>query len=354
MSTTDSLIADDNETSSIIEETFLTSSLHALWLTRFPLPSVTTPPLAQVLFIHGHGSYCTRTYNIIAQRLREIGIAAVGYDQHSYGRSIGLVGDCENDSFLGPLRASAYSKETILQDAVDVIKYISITGVPLILYGESIGGAISILLAAEKSVKIDGLILIGPFVGFDEKLAPSPIIQLIGSIVSYFTPFAPLTPLGRDLVNVSYKDPLKREWVKNDPLRYHGRMRLGTALCIRDIAQKAGRDETLSCIDIPVCVIYGTDDVVTLPTASEMVFHKTRGERKYLISYEKAYHTLFAENKDTIELLLNDLSSFFIALGLSQNDHKIKNLMSLSRFPTHIGAHILDPRPEGKVPFTSL
>lgn len=329
------------------DEIFVTSNAHALFVTRFPLPS--SSPSAQVVFIHGHGSYCTRTYGVISERLRAFGVASFGYDQHSYGRSVGLPGDCENDSFVGPLRASAYSMDIILQDALDVINHVLIPGVPLLLYGESIGGAIAMLLAANKSSpKIDGLLLFGPFCGFDEKLAPHVVIQLIGSIVAAVAPFAPLTPLGRDLVSVSYKDPTKRDWVREDPLRYHGRMRLGTAFAIREMARKAGHEDTLSHLTSPVCVIYGTDDVVTPPAASTMVFEKTVGTKKYLVPYERAFHTLFAENEDTIELLLQDICAFISALGFTNpRDVKGQHL----DFPMINGAHVLKHRPEGKVPF---
>ena len=332
------------------EETFVTSNQHALWVTRFPLPSGI--PSAQVVFIHGHGSYCTRTFGLISERLHSIGVASAGYDQHSYGRSVGLQGDCDNDSFLGPLRASAYSMEIILQDAIDVIQHVFIPGVPLILYGESIGGAISMHLAASESlsIKVDGLILLGPFCGFDEKLSPPAIVQMIGSIIASVAPFAPITPLGRDLVSVSYKDPTKRVWVKNDPLRYHGQMRLGTALCIREIAKKAGHEDLMSRINSPVCVIYGTDDVVTPPSASTMVFEKTMGKKKFLVPYEKAFHTLFAENQDTIELLLQDICGFIVSLGYGVTK-KEGEVGGKTDFPDTNGAFVLEKRPEGKIPF---
>ena len=107
------------------EERLLTTSRgHVVQAVRWALPAG-VPLRAAVVFFHGNNSYMSGTHAGLAARLAPLGVQLFGYDQHSYGRSVGLPGDADHGLLVGALQANVGSHEAMVGDAVDVAREVA-------------------------------------------------------------------------------------------------------------------------------------------------------------------------------------------------------------------------------------
>jgi alpha-beta hydrolase superfamily lysophospholipase len=112
-----------------------------------------------VLLVHGLGEHAGR-YEHVAQRLNSWGFIVRGYDQYGHG---------ESDGVRGALPRQA----RLVDDLTDVIgstRKRMESGVPLILFGHSMGGLIAAVLVALDRVAVEGLVLSSP--AFRARLNP--------------------------------------------------------------------------------------------------------------------------------------------------------------------------------------
>lgn len=93
-----------------------------------------------------------------------------------------------------------------------------------------------------------------------------------------------------------------------DPIRYDGRMRLGTAF------QLKGAMEELSArgadLAVPYLLLHGTGDLVTSHHASERLHNACASRDKTLVLYDTAYHVLLCEPVDTRRRILDDIRTW--------------------------------------------
>lgn len=108
-------------------------------------------PKAVLLALHGMNDYS----NFFAEPgayLATRGVTSYAYDQRGFGQ--------------GPHPGFWSDTETMVEDARAVLDILgrSHPGVPLYLFGESMGGAVAILVAADPPAGLDGVILAAPAV----------------------------------------------------------------------------------------------------------------------------------------------------------------------------------------------
>jgi uncharacterized protein len=104
-------------------------------------------PRATIIFCHGNGGNISHRLDKIAF-FHKLEVNIFIFDYRGYGKSQGKPN--ENGLYQDVQAADKFIKDKQL-------------GVPIILYGESLGGAIAIDLAARTNIAIDGLILEGSF-----------------------------------------------------------------------------------------------------------------------------------------------------------------------------------------------
>ncbi|XP_035304765.1 monoglyceride lipase isoform X2 [Cricetulus griseus] len=112
----------------------------------------TGTPKALIFVSHGAGEHCGR-YDELAQMLKGLGMMVFAHDHVGHGQSEGermVVSD-----FQVFVRDVLQHVDTIQKDY---------PGVPVFLLGHSMGGAISILAAAERPAHFSGMVLISPLV----------------------------------------------------------------------------------------------------------------------------------------------------------------------------------------------
>ncbi|WP_290874573.1 alpha/beta hydrolase [Aquabacterium sp.] len=172
----------------------------ALVTHSWPLPAG-TPARGVALIVHGLGEHVQR-YAPVAAHLNAQAWAVVGYDHRGHGRSPGPRGRiAQHDDFLHDLAV-----------AVDAARA-TFPGLPLLLVGHSLGGAIAGRFVAAQAQPpetassapwarpVDALLLSSPALAVDM----SPVQQAL------------LATVGALLPDVAVANGLKPEWVCHNP-----------------------------------------------------------------------------------------------------------------------------------------
>eukprot|EP01018_Ginkgo_biloba_P022580 Gb_13033 [translate_table: standard] len=265
--------------------------------TRSWQPLREEPPSALICMIHGYGNDISWTFQNTAIYLVQMGCAAFAIDLEGHGLSEGL-------------RAYVPSVDNVVHDCSSFFNSVAnkpqYTNLPRFLYGESMGGAICLLIHFMEPAGWDGAILVAPMCKISPKVRPPWPIPEILSFLSIFAPTLPIVPT-EDLVEKSVKVPSKRILARRNPRRYTGKPRLGTVLeLLRVTDYLSGR---LHDVDLPFIVLHGDADVVTDPSVSRHLYEVAKSEDKSLKIYEGMLHSLlFGETDDNIGIVLKDIT----------------------------------------------
>jgi len=111
------------------------------------------PAKATVLQLHGNGGNISYQYQF-AEPLVKAGYQVMVFDYEGYGNSTGKP-----------------SQEKVLDDAIQSLKYVrkreDVIGKKLVLFGQSLGGHLSCVVAAKEGAMIDALVVEGAFSGHE-------------------------------------------------------------------------------------------------------------------------------------------------------------------------------------------
>lgn len=104
------------------------------------------------------------------------------------------------------------------------------------------------------------------------------------------------------MVGKAIKDPDKLRLIASNPLGYRGAPRVGTMRELVRVTELLR--ESLGEVAAPFLAVHGTDDGVTSPEGSRMLYERASSEDKELILYEGMYHSLIQgepdENRDRV------------------------------------------------------
>jgi alpha-beta hydrolase superfamily lysophospholipase len=231
-------------------------------------------PKAVVILCHGFNAH-GGLYAWPAEQFAKAGYAAYAHDLRGRGKSSG----------------ERFYVEDIADYVADVAATVKLAksrnpGLPVFLLGHSAGGVTSAVYTVENQGELAGFIC--EDFAFQVP-APGFLISALKG-VSHIAPRLPVLTLK----NVDFsRDPKVVEALNNDPLIAHESQPALT------IAALARADEQLAHdfpkITIPVLILHGTGDKVTLPSGSQFFFDKTGSKDKTLKLYEGHYHDLLAD-----------------------------------------------------------
>ncbi|WP_171056407.1 alpha/beta hydrolase [Paenibacillus sinopodophylli] len=243
---------------------------------------------AVVCLIHGMGEHGDR-YGHVAAHFTSAGMAVIAHDQHGHGRSSGKRGH------LHSLGAAASDAALMIEAAAE-----RHPGVPVFLYGHSMGGNVALNCAIRLHPHIQGLILTSPWLRLAFK--PNAAVEWVGRRLAAVWPtLQQSTGLKHsDLYRVGYEQAAD---IVNDPL-CHTRITLHTFKEISD-----GGDWALTnaaSLQVPVLLLHGSSDRVTSIEASEQLAKVLEQQCSYR-RWEDGYHELHndLEGEKTINLLVN-------------------------------------------------
>lgn len=256
-------------------------------------------PKALICMVHGYGNNVSWTFQNTALLFTDMGYAAVASDLQGHGKSEGLKG------FLPDVDGAT-------QDCLDFFHSVSekdeFQGVPKFLYGESLGGAICLLIHFREPEQWSGAILAAAMCKISDNMIPAwPLPQILTYLAAVFPTWA-IVP-SNDLVEQSVSVPWKRDLARKNPGRYAGKPRLGTVSELLRVTSVL--ESRLQDVNIPVLIIHGTEDVVTEPAVSIALYEKASSSDKTLKLYKGMRHSLLqGETEDNVAILVEDITSW--------------------------------------------
>ncbi|RLM77876.1 hypothetical protein C2845_PM12G06390 [Panicum miliaceum] len=246
--------------------------------------------MGAVFMTHGYGSDSSWLFQTAAISYARWGYAVFCADLLGHGRSDGLRG------YLGDMEAAA---------AASLAFFLSrgvrrAPGVPVRrVHGRRRHAAHVPPLPAVRA--LDGARPLGAAPRHPDGMYPSRVrLFLYGLLFGLADTWAVLPD--KRMVGKAIKDPDKLRLIASNPRLYRGAPRVGT---MRELARVTEMLRgSLGEVTAPFLAVHGTDDGVTSPEGSRMLYERARSEDKELILYEGMYHSLIQgepdENRDRV------------------------------------------------------
>lgn len=230
---------------------------------------------AIVYISHGLAEHSGR-YAHVGRALSDRGYAVYAIDHRGHGRSEGQRAQIDG----------------IDQTVADLHAFMAVMrndhpGVPVFLFGHSMGGAIAFAYALRHQGELSGLVLSAPAVVIENV---SPVTIALGKLLSRVAPGAGILQLDGSAVS---RDPEVVRAYDADPLNFRGKVPARTAaeiLAIADIASARLPELTL-----PLLVYQGTADQLVSPKAAPLVHARAGSADKTVRVFEGGYHEMHNE-----------------------------------------------------------
>ncbi|MBT8399986.1 MAG: lysophospholipase [Rhodothermia bacterium] len=258
-----------------------------------------TQPRAVVIIVHGFAEHSGR-YVRHAERLASHGFAVEAMDLRGHGKSSGK-------------RGLVRSVERLIDDVSLFVNAVLGTGdhknLPLFIWGHSLGATIAGLIGVQASSDIRGVVLCSPALRIGEPV----FLQSAGMVAARILPMLPTKRLNRKLL---YSDERLVLEANEDPLNFHGFIRVGTAAQI----VLAGRQLLAagSELVLPLLIVHGTEDRLTLAVASAKLYRSSRSQNKSLSLFKGMRHETF--NEPDGHQVMDRIVDFFEELVLAQHN----------------------------------
>ncbi|UCG54724.1 MAG: lysophospholipase [Dehalococcoidia bacterium] len=231
---------------------------------------------AVLIIVHGLAEHSGR-YNNVIKHFVPRGYAAYTFDYRGHGKSAGKRGYVKRFScYLDDLKSFF---ELVVKSHSNNLIFI---------IGHSIGATIAATFALGHQDKFDGLILSGATIAPGASLSPVKIV--IANILSFLIPRMGIERI--DASTISRNQAVVDSYV-SDPLVYRGRIsaHLGAELI------RAMHNLTSHMVEIklPVLIMHGTEDRLSNPESSRMLYQRVSSKDKTLKLYNNFYHEIFNE-----------------------------------------------------------
>ena len=230
---------------------------------------------AVIFLVHGMGEHAKRYAHVI-EYFKNVNIATVAIDLRGHGNSEGQRGHMP--SFDHMMHDLTLSLAHVTSDY---------NGIPLILYGHSMGGNLILNYLLRNSDGVIGAIATGPYLrlGFD----PPKWKVLLAKLSANIHP-ALSQPTGLERVALARSRQIIDEY-ENDPL-VHDRMTASFFINIHQAGINAiARSKEL---EMPILLMHGSEDRLTSPEGSKD-FHANAGSNVTFHLLEGLYHEVHNE-----------------------------------------------------------
>ena len=241
---------------------------------------------AFIILVHGLGEHVMR-YSGWAGKFNASGIGFAGVDLPGHGKSDGKKGHIKNYGITGEMLdilLSEYRK--------------TYNGLPVFLYGHSLGGGIVLEYLLKKSPEVKGAVVTSPWLRL--AFEPSKAKVALAGFLRHIFPSL-VQPTGLVTEHLSHDFSVVEKYI-NDPL-VHGK--ISTALFYNTVSAGAYILSNADKLKVPVLLLHGSDDKITSPDGSREIAAKSD-----LITFrlwEGGYHELHNEpfNEEVFSFILN-------------------------------------------------
>jgi alpha-beta hydrolase superfamily lysophospholipase len=230
---------------------------------------------AVICLLHGHGEHIHR-YDHVGSALAEKGYILLGFDLRGHGKSAGARG-----------RTPSY--DVLLDDIADFLTQAKerYPGLPLFLYGHSLGGNLGLNYVMRRKPDLRGVIATGTWL----KLAyePPAVKLILGRIMNGIAPdFTQHTKL--DANGLSH-DPSVVSAYRNDPL-VHDLLSAGLFISIQDSGLWAL--EHAAEFPLPLLMMQGSADPISSARANQEFVEKV-GDKATFKMWNGLFHEIHNE-----------------------------------------------------------
>jgi alpha-beta hydrolase superfamily lysophospholipase len=241
---------------------------------------------ALILFVHGLGEHLQR-YSHWSDLFAGENIAFAGLDLPGHGRSEGKRGSIRSYSVLDEMI------DILLKTATRTFP-----GVPVYLYGHSLGGGIVLDYILRRNPKIRGAIITSPWLrlSFEPARIKTILASAAGKVVPGF-----VQPSGLNTMHLSHDESVVERY-NNDPL-VHNKISLSLFTAAINAARNSLRNA--SSLKIQTLIIHGSDDLICSPAGSREFAMKT--QMAELKIWEGGFHELHNEpfKEDVFKYIVN-------------------------------------------------
>ncbi len=232
-------------------------------------------PKASLLLVHGLGEHSSR-YGALVEKLNAIDISIFTFDGRGHGKSV-----------QGKPTAYVESYEDYLKDIDALFGKVKsyVPGVPAFIYGHSMGGGLVAAYALKYKPETAGIIMSSPAIKPAD--GTSMILIALSSLMSKY--FPSLKALQLDAEKIS-RIPEEVKKYLNDPLVYTEAIPARTGYELLQMMRFI--QGNASHFSLPCLLMHGTDDGLTNPKGSELLFKEALSSDKTLKIFPGAYHEL--------------------------------------------------------------
>ncbi|XP_004497316.1 caffeoylshikimate esterase-like [Cicer arietinum] len=256
-------------------------------------------PKALIFMCHGYAMECSMTMQSTATRLAKGGFAVYGLDYEGHGKSDGLFGLVNKFENIVDDCFHHFSTICEKEENRNKMRY---------LLGESMGGAVALLLHRKNPHYWDGAILAAPMCKMADDIRPNAIMVTILSGLSKIFPTWQIVP-GQDINEIAFKLPEVRQQIKANKYCYKGKPRLKTAFELNRVCTEF--EQRLNEVSLPFLVLHGEEDRVTDKAVSKQLYDVASSTDKTLKLYPGMWHgLLFGEPPENLDIVFKDIISW--------------------------------------------
>lgn len=254
------------------KESFLQSADGlSLYIADWPVDN----PSAVIAIVHGFGDHVNR-YPHLAAYFNKAGFAFIGLDQRGHGKS-------------GGKRGHTHGFGNYLEDVHAFLTEVDArySGIPVFLYGHSMGGNVVLNYILKENPPIRGAIVTSPWIllAFQPPAIKIWLGKLMRSLIPAFT-----QPNGLRTSDLS-RDPEVVSAYEKDPL-VHDKVSASAGMSIMD----AGADlqQFTGQFPVPLLLMHGSGDQITSFEASKQ-FAAHAGKNVSFVEWPGYYHEIHNE-----------------------------------------------------------
>lgn len=232
-------------------------------------------PRAVACLVHGLGEHTGR-YAHVAEAFSKEGVILFGADLRGHGKS------------RGP-RGHFNSTEDILND-IDVLleqAHARYTGLPLFLYGHSLGAIFVLYYNLVRKPNLKGVIATSP--GMHNALENQPLKVVLAKALGSLIPTTTIAS-GLEVNGISHDEKVVQAY-KDDPL-VHDKATLGFGKIMLGVSNWTL--EHASEFPLPLLLLHGKKDSIAYASSS-IEFAETLEEKCTLVLWEEGFHELHNE-----------------------------------------------------------
>ncbi|KAM5279753.1 monoglyceride lipase isoform 2-T2 [Ctenodactylus gundi] len=175
-------------------------------------------------------------------------------------------------------------------------------GLPVFLLGHSMGGAISILTAAERPGYFSGMVLISPLVLASPESATT-FKVLAAKVLNLVLPNLSLGPIDS---NVLSRNKTEVDLYNSDPLICHAGLKVCFGIQLLNAVSRVER--ALPRLTLPLLLLQGSADRLCDSKGAYLLMESAKSQDKTLKIYEGAYHVLHKELPEVTSSVFREIN----------------------------------------------